>query len=61
MIFGRNQVVVPDSDLIPGDIVQIKAGKKVPARPEFIEVVCLKAYETALAGNPIRWQDGKDY
>ena len=61
MIFGRNQIVVPDSDLIPGDIVQIKAGKKVPASPRLIEVVCLKGDEPALTGNPIRWQDGKDY
>lgn len=45
--------VVPAQELVPGDIIQLEAGDRVPADARIIEAVRLKAEESALTGESV--------
>lgn len=47
---GRQEIELPASELVPGDVVRLGAGKVVPADGEIIESKDLYANEAALTG-----------
>lgn len=47
------RVVVPSAELVPGDIVDLEAGDRVPADVRIIRGVRLKAEESALTGESL--------
>ncbi len=46
----EREVIVPDSELVPGDIITLKEGDKVPADARLIHAQSLKVDEAALTG-----------
>src|SRR3990170_3458005 len=50
VIRDGNEMVVPAREIVPGDIVLLEAGDRVPADGRLIEVVDLKADEAVLTG-----------
>lgn len=46
---GR-QILIPTKDLVPGDIILLKEGDKVPADARLLEVINLQAQEASLTG-----------
>jgi Ca2+-transporting ATPase len=53
VIRGGKESHVPARDLVPGDLVLLKAGDKVPADCRLVEVVNLQAEEAALTGESV--------
>jgi Ca2+-transporting ATPase len=50
---GGREMRIPARDLVPGDIILIKAGDKVPADARVIQSVNLQAEEAALTGESL--------
>ena len=50
VIRDGNEMIVPAREIVPGDIVLLEAGDRVPADGRLIEVVDLKADEAVLTG-----------
>jgi Ca2+-transporting ATPase len=46
----HNLVIIPARELVPGDIIQLEAGDKIPADARLIEASNLKMNESALTG-----------
>ncbi len=53
VIRDRRKQVVSARELVPGDVVQLEAGDKVPADLRLIEAVQLKVEESALTGESV--------
>ena len=53
MLRGGAETEVPAQDLVPGDVVPLGAGDKVPADGRLIETVNLKLNESALTGESV--------
>jgi Ca2+-transporting ATPase len=53
VIRGGREVEVDAEDLVPGDIILLKMGTKVPADARLIEAINLKADESALTGESV--------
>jgi Ca2+-transporting ATPase len=53
VVRGGEPVVIPASQLVPGDLVILEAGKIVPADLRFIEAIQLKVEEAALTGESL--------
>ena len=53
VIRNGNMVVVPSSDLVPGDIVTLDTGDYIPADLRIIEAVNLKSQESSLTGESV--------
>jgi len=53
VVRGGQETQVPARDLVPGDLVLLKAGDKVPADCRLIEVANLQAEEAALTGESV--------
>ena len=51
---------IPARDLVPGDLIELRAGDRIPADARLLEAVNLKADESPLTGEsvPIAKQDG---
>jgi len=48
-----NQVEVPIRNLVPGDVILIRAGDRIPADARLIEAPALQTDESALTGAPV--------
>ena len=46
-------MIVPSSELVPGDVIALEAGDNVPADCRIIEAAALKAEESALTGESV--------
>lgn len=46
-------VVIPSSELVPGDVIALEAGDNVPADCRILEAAALKAEESALTGESV--------
>ena len=53
VVRGGQETQVPARDLVPGDLVLLKAGDKVPADCRLIEIANLQAEEAALTGESV--------
>ena len=53
VVRNGNMVVVPSSDLVPGDIVSLDTGDYIPADLRIIEAVNLKSQESSLTGESV--------
>jgi len=53
VIRQHNEFSIPDTDLVPGDIIVLREGDKVPADAYLIEVRNLQVDESALTGESI--------
>jgi len=53
VIRDRRERDIPARDLVPGDVVLLKAGNKVPADGRLIEAVNLQVVEAALTGESV--------
>jgi Ca2+-transporting ATPase len=47
------EIIVPDSELVPGDIVILREGEKVPADCRILEQASLKVNESAITGESV--------
>ncbi|RAP78111.1 calcium-translocating P-type ATPase, SERCA-type [Paenibacillus montanisoli] len=50
---GGESVIVPASELVPGDIVELESGDRIPADIRFIEANSCYAEESALTGESV--------
>ena len=50
---SRELVVIPSSELVPGDVITLEAGDNVPADCRILEAAALKAEESALTGESV--------
>ena len=46
-------IVIPSSELVPGDVIALEAGDNVPADCRILEAAALKAEESALTGESV--------
>ena len=46
-------IVIPSSELVPGDVITLEAGDNVPADCRILEAAALKAEESALTGESV--------
>lgn len=53
VIRGGKKLIVPAEDLVPGDIIILEAGDRVPADGRIIDDVSLKAIEASLTGESL--------
>ncbi len=53
VIRGGKEIHVPARELVPGDVVLLKAGDKVPADCRLVEIANLQAEEAALTGESV--------
>ena len=53
VIRNGNMIVVPSSELVPGDIVVLETGDYIPADLRIIEAVNLKSQESSLTGESV--------
>ena len=53
VVRNGNMVVVPSSELVPGDVVVLETGDYIPADLRIIEAVNLKAQESSLTGESV--------
>ena len=53
VVRNGNMVVVPSSDLVPGDIVVLETGDYIPADLRITEAVNLKSQESSLTGESV--------
>ncbi len=53
VIRNGNEVEVPAKDLVPGDVMVLRVGSKVPADARIIEAANLKVEESALTGESL--------
>jgi Ca2+-transporting ATPase len=53
VIRGGKEVHVPARELVPGDVVLLKAGDKIPADCRLVEIANLQAEEAALTGESV--------
>lgn len=50
VIRGGQEIIIPDTDVVPGDILILKEGEKIPADARVIESIGLRTDESALTG-----------
>jgi len=53
VIRGGREVEIPARDLVPGDVVIIKTGDRIPADGRLLEAVNLKVEEASLTGESV--------
>ena len=53
VIRNGNMIVVPSSELVPGDIVELETGDYIPADLRIFEAVNLKSQESSLTGESV--------
>ncbi|RYD61090.1 MAG: cation-transporting P-type ATPase, partial [Verrucomicrobiaceae bacterium] len=53
VIRGGSRLEVPASELVPGDVIALQSGDKVPADARLIEAKSLRADEAALTGESV--------
>ncbi len=49
----NTEIIVPDKDLVPGDVVVLREGEKVPADCRILEQSSLKVNESAITGESV--------
>ena len=50
---GNEELIVPDRELVPGDVIIVREGEKIPADARLIETHNLKVDESAITGEAI--------
>jgi len=50
---GGDWQVVPAEDLVPGDVIRVRAGDRVPADARLLEAANLQVEESALTGEAV--------
>lgn len=53
VIRGGKEVIIPTQEIVPGDIIQIKTGDKIPADARILECFNLRMNEAALTGESV--------
>ncbi len=53
VVRGGKEMIIPSSEVVPGDIIKLEAGDFVPADAMLIESVNLKSEESALTGESV--------
>ena len=53
VIRGGQQIVIPSEDLVPGDVVMLDAGDRIPADGRLFEAASLQVQESALTGESL--------
>jgi len=50
VIRGGQEIIIPDVDVVPGDILLLKEGERIPADARIIETIGLRTDESSLTG-----------
>ena len=54
---GGAECTVPSRSLVPGDVVLLSAGDRIPADCRVLESIGLRVEESALPASPSRWKN----